>query len=107
MLSNNFKKIVEYRYASIPRFSGLKIFNKGIFGLSNVTAAEYRDMIKIMPFVFYKLENNNDLSNVYAKFTKMYIMSRSNGFTTSDLELFKVIIEIIFAALINLTYIKY
>ncbi|RHZ82344.1 hypothetical protein Glove_109g68 [Diversispora epigaea] len=70
----------------------LKIFNKGIFRLSNVTAAEYRDMIKIMLFVFYKLENNNnDLSNVYAKFTKMYIMSRSNSFTTSDLELFKEI----------------
>ncbi|RHZ68093.1 hypothetical protein Glove_297g1 [Diversispora epigaea] len=92
MLSNNSKKIVEYRCASIPRFPGLKIFNKGIFGLANVTAAEYRDMMKIMPFVFYKLEkNNNDLSNVYANFTKMYIMSRSNGFTTSDLELFKEI----------------
>ncbi|RHZ85532.1 hypothetical protein Glove_64g5 [Diversispora epigaea] len=62
-----------------------------IFGLANVTAAEYRDMMKIMPFVFYKLEkNNNDLSNVYANFTKMYIMSWSNGFTTSDLELFKL-----------------
>ncbi|RHZ76054.1 hypothetical protein Glove_207g35 [Diversispora epigaea] len=64
-----------------------------------MTAKEYRILMKVMVFVVdnsYKENENNvenfvenkKLSEVYAKWNKMYMMSRSEIFTESDLENF-------------------
>ncbi|RHZ80406.1 hypothetical protein Glove_136g119 [Diversispora epigaea] len=79
---------VNERIADIPRHSQLKVFKKGI-QLSRLTANEYRDMMKIMVFVVDDLQIE-DLSEVYVKWNKMYLLSRSEKFKESDLENFQV-----------------
>ncbi|RHZ78765.1 hypothetical protein Glove_156g113 [Diversispora epigaea] len=49
---------VNERIANIPRHSQLKVFKKGI-QLSQLTASEYRDMMKIMVFVVDDLQIEN------------------------------------------------
>ncbi|RHZ45891.1 hypothetical protein Glove_645g26 [Diversispora epigaea] len=78
---------VNERIANIPRHSQLKVFKKGI-QLSQLTASEYRDMMKIMVFVVDDLQIEN-LSEIYVKWNKMYLLSRSEKFKESDLENFQ------------------
>ena len=66
-----------------------------------MTAKEYRILMKIMVFVVDNLytENKNNVENfvenkklteVYVKWNKMYMMSRSEIFTESGLEIFRI-----------------
>ena len=77
------------------------MFTNGLQSISRMTAKEYRILMKVMVFVvdnLYKENENNvenfvenkKLSEVYAKWNKMYMMSRSEIFTESDLENFRV-----------------
>jgi hypothetical protein len=81
------------RIANIPRHPGLKIFSRGLQSIAQLTASEYRDLMKIMVFVIDGLLNH-DLSNVYVKWNEMYLLSRSEIFKESDLENFQVFINI-------------
>jgi hypothetical protein len=92
---------IDHRLSEIPRFQELKIFTNGLQSISRMTAKEYRILMKVMVFVvdsLYKeninnVENfveNKKLSEVYAKWNKMYMMSRSEIFTESGLENFRV-----------------
>ncbi|RHZ76104.1 hypothetical protein Glove_203g21 [Diversispora epigaea] len=76
------------KITKIPRHSGLKVFKKGVQLLSRLTASEYRDMMKIMVFVVDGLYSE-DLSNVYVKWNKMYLLSRLENFKESDLQDFQ------------------
>ncbi|RHZ88667.1 hypothetical protein Glove_21g121 [Diversispora epigaea] len=76
------------RIAKIPRHSGLKVFKKGVQSLSQLTASEYRDMMKIMVFVVDGLYSE-DLSNVFVKWNEMYLLSRLENFKESDLQDFQ------------------
>ncbi len=77
------------RIVKIPRHSGLKVFKKGVQSLSQLTASEYRDMMKIMVFVVDGLYSK-DLSEVYVKWNEMYLLSRLENFKESDLQDFQV-----------------
>jgi hypothetical protein len=78
------------RIAAIPRYSGLKIFSKGLQSIARLTAGEYRDIMKVMVFVVDGLLNK-DLSEVYVKWNEMYMLSRLEIFKESDLKNFQVI----------------
>ncbi|RHZ44327.1 hypothetical protein Glove_740g3 [Diversispora epigaea] len=76
------------------------MFTNGLLSISRMTAKEYRILMKVMVLVvdnLYKENENNvenfvenkKLSEVYAKWNKMYMMSRSEIFTESDLENFR------------------
>ena len=80
------------RIATMPRHPGLKIFSRGLQSIAQLTASEYRDLMKIMVFVIDDLLNC-DLSNVYVKWNEMYLLSRSETFKESDLENFQVFIN--------------
>jgi hypothetical protein len=97
---------IDQRLAKIPRFSGLKIFSHGIQSIARFTANEYRDLMKVMVFVIDNLYNNNiqnieffvenkELTILYKEWNEMYIMSRYDEFTESDLKKFKVRIFLI------------
>jgi len=77
------------RIAIIPRRPGLKIFARGLQSIARLTASEYRDLMKVMVFVVDNLLNK-DLSEVYVRWNKMYLMSRFERFKESDLEKFQV-----------------
>jgi hypothetical protein len=81
---------MDQRIAMIPRHSGLKIFSGGLQSIARLTASEYRDLMKVMVFVVDNLVNK-ELSEVYVKWNKMYLMSRFESFKESDLENFQVI----------------
>ena len=92
---------VDRRLASIPRFPGVKIFTNGIQSLARLTASEYRNLMKVMLFVvdnLYSQNTNNvedfttnkDLADVYQKWNEMYMISRYEKFTESDLVKFQV-----------------
>jgi hypothetical protein len=102
-LQHNSKLIDELdrRIAAIPRYPSLKIFSNGLQSISRLTADEYRNLMKIMVFVVDNLYstnnntvdnflNNNDLINLYQNWNEMYILSRSEEFSESDLIKFKV-----------------
>jgi hypothetical protein len=80
--------IINKRLPEIPRFRGLKVFRKGL-KVSNITAKEYRDLMKVMPFV---LEGVGDgaLAQVYVEFNEMYFWARQSSFTEDDLIAFRV-----------------
>ncbi|RHZ82167.1 hypothetical protein Glove_113g57 [Diversispora epigaea] len=91
---------IDNRLSKIPRFQKFQIFTNGLQSISRMTAKEYRILMKVMVFVvdnLYKENENNvenfvenkKLSEVYAKWNKMYMMSRSEIFTESDLENFR------------------
>ncbi|RHZ90020.1 hypothetical protein Glove_9g54 [Diversispora epigaea] len=80
------------RIAIIPRHPGLKIFAKGIQSIARLTASEFRDLMKVMVFVVDNLLNK-DLSEVYVRWNRMYLMSRFERFTESDLENFQIAIN--------------
>lgn len=92
---------IDRRLSEIPRFQKLKIYANGLQSISRMTAKEYRILMKIMVFVVDNLytENKNNVENfvenkklaeVYVKWNKMYMMSRSEIFTESGLEIFRV-----------------
>ena len=87
--------------STIPHYSGLKIFFNGLQSIARLTANEYRSLMKIMLFVIdnlyvgndKKVENfvsNNNLAILYEKWNEMYILSRSEEFSESNLVKFKV-----------------
>ncbi len=77
------------RITMIPRYPGLKRFSKGLQSIARLTASEYRDLMKIMVFVVDDLLNK-DLSEVFVKWNKMYLISRLEKFKESDLKIFQV-----------------
>ena len=92
---------VDRHLSAIPRYPGLKIFANGLQSIARLTANEYRSLMKVMLFVIDNLyvgndkevENfvsNNNLAILYEKWNEMYILSRSEEFSESDLLKFKV-----------------
>lgn len=91
---------IDYHLAAIPRYPGLKIFSNGLHSIARLTANEYRSLMKVMVFVIDNLyvgnkeiENfvsNKNLTILYEKWNKMYILSRLEEFSESDLEELKV-----------------
>lgn len=92
------------RLAKIPRFPGLKLFKKGLGNIKRFTAAEYRAMMRQLVFVvdgiIEKLHKNSytvnqvkninkQLGELYVDWNRMYIFSRKDEFTESDLHTFK------------------
>lgn len=91
---------LNYHLSEIPRYQNLKIFSNGL-KIARLTANEYRNLMKVMVFVVDNLyvrndrevENfisNNDLVKLYVSWNEMYILSRSEEFSESDLVKFKV-----------------
>ncbi|RHZ88405.1 hypothetical protein Glove_23g140 [Diversispora epigaea] len=91
---------IDNRLSKIPRFQKFQMFTNGLQSISRMTAKEYRILIKVMVFVVDNLykENENNVKNfvenkklleVYAKWNKMYMMSRLEIFTESNLENFR------------------
>src|SRR5271169_4316476 len=96
---------LDNRLARILRFPGLKIFKNGLKNIKRFTANKYRNMMKVFVFVVEGLiikchkssiETNvakrydNALVNVYYCWNKMYLCSRQEFFSESDLEEFEV-----------------
>ena len=103
---NKLVEKVDRRLAAIPRFPGIKIFSNGLQSIARLTASEYRSLMKVMIFVIDNLydENNNevdnfvnndDLTKLYEYWNEMYILSRYEEFSESDLEKFNVCIKIL------------
>lgn len=99
--------VIEFdnRLAKIPRFPGLKLFKHGLGNIKRFTAEEFRAMMRQLVFVvdgiinkLHKSDyttqqaNNMDkqLVKLYVDWNQMYIISRNDEFTESDLILFKV-----------------
>ena len=91
---------LNYRLSEISRYQDLKIFSNGL-QIARLTANEYRNLMKVMVFVVDNLYgkndkavnnfiSNNDLVKLYVSWNEMYILSRSEEFSKSDLVKFKV-----------------
>ena len=93
------------RLGKIPRFPGLKLFKHGLGNIKRFTAEEFRAMMRQLVFVvdgiIIKLYKSNytvnqaknmdkKLVQLYIDWNKMYIFSRKDEFTESDLKTFKV-----------------
>lgn len=95
---------LDRRLSVIPHYTGLKIFSNGIQSIARMTANEYRSLMKVMLFVVDNLysENNridvsnNDLAKLYECWNKMYLLSRYEEFSESDLVKFKVSAQILY-----------
>ncbi|GET52140.1 hypothetical protein GLOIN_2v1783703 [Rhizophagus irregularis DAOM 181602=DAOM 197198] len=96
---NKLVEEVDRRLAAIPRFPAIKIFSNGLQSIARLTANEYRSLMKVMIFVIDNLydENNNEVDNfvnnddlvkLYKYWNEMYILSRYEEFSESDLEKF-------------------
>jgi hypothetical protein len=85
---------IDNRLANIPRFPELKIFKNGIQSLARITANEYRNLMKVMIFVLDNLDIDepvlNKLLKLYEDWNNMYLLSRFEEFTDSDLKDFEV-----------------
>jgi hypothetical protein len=92
---------IDRRLAAIPRFPDLKIYSNGLQSIARLTANEYRSLMKVMIFVVDNLydENNDavenfvsnhDLTKLYQDWNEMYILSRLEEFSESDLVKFNV-----------------
>jgi hypothetical protein len=82
----------------IPRFPGLKLISN-LGRLNVITAADYRHIMKIALFaldgIFEESWNQitcDELCDLYAKFGKMYMMSRKESYTENELKNFEVIV---------------
>jgi hypothetical protein len=89
---------MDRRLAKIPRFPGLKIFSHGIQSIARLTADEYKNLMKVMVFVMDNLYNNNiqnaeikELPIIYQEWNEMYIISRYEEYSESDLNKFEVL----------------
>ena len=93
------------RLGKIPRYSGLKLFKHGLGNIKRFTAEEFRSMMRQLVFVVdgiinklhkpnyttYQVNNiEKELVKLYVDWNKMYIFSRNDEFTESDLKNFKV-----------------
>ena len=85
---------IDNRLANIPRFPELKIFKNGIQSLARITANEYRNLMKVMIFVLDNLDIDESVQNkllkLYEDWNNMYLLSRYEEFTDSDLNDFEV-----------------
>ena len=100
LLPNVLVDELDHRLATIPRYPGLKIFSNGLQSIARLTADEYRNLMKVMVFAIDNLYNgnnkeeeifiNNDLPKLYESCNGMYILSRYEKFSESDLANFKV-----------------
>jgi len=100
LLPNVLVDELDHRLATIPRYPGLKIFSNGLQSIARLTADEYRNLMKVMVFAIDNLYNgnnkeeeifiNNDLPKLYKSWNEMYILSRYEKFSESDLANFKV-----------------
>lgn len=92
------------RLGKIPRFPGLKLFKQGLGNIKRFTADEFCAMMRQLVFVIdgiiitlYKSDftinqaksMDKRLVQLYVDWNKMYIFSRKDEFTESDLETFK------------------
>ena len=91
---------LNYCLSEITRYQDLKIFSNGL-QIARLTANEYQNLMKVMVFVVNNLYgkndkavnnfiSNNDLVKLYVSWNEMYILSRSEEFSESDLVKFKV-----------------
>ena len=93
---------INCRLGAIPRFPDLKIFSNGLQSIARLTANEYRSLMKVMLFVVDNLYNNengdevdnfvnnNELAELYENWNVMYILSKLEEFSESDLAKFQV-----------------
>ncbi|RIB26737.1 hypothetical protein C2G38_2029966 [Gigaspora rosea] len=86
-------KILEKCLTKIPRYSKLKVFKNGIEGFNRLTAAKYRELMKIMLFILNELiidkKLNKHLCDLYYFWIDMYILSHQPKFTKFDLDNFE------------------
>jgi hypothetical protein len=97
---NSLNDEIDRRLAKIPRFPGLKIFSYGIQSISRFTADDYKNLMKVMIFVIDNLYNNQqnvecsvknkELMMLYQEWNEMYLISRYEEFSESDLKKFEV-----------------
>src|SRR5271170_479276 len=100
LLPNVLVDEIDHRLSAIPRYPGLKIFSNGLQSIARLTADEYRNLMKVMIFVVDNLYSgndkkeeifiNNNLPKLYKSWNEMYILSRYEEFSESDLANFKV-----------------
>ena len=89
-------KTFDDRLRQIPRFPGIKLFNK-LGHLKVATASDYRHIMKIALFALDDIFDEwngttcSELCDIYSKFNKMYVMSRKESYTENDIEEFEVI----------------
>src|SRR5688500_356704 len=95
---------LDNRLSSIPRFPGLKIFKNGLENIKRFTANEFRNMMKVFLFVIEGIikkhhkstvanvanRYDNALVDVYYRWNQMYLYSRRDFFTETDLKKFEV-----------------
>lgn len=91
-------KVFDDRIRQIPRFPGLKLLSK-LGQLKVMTAADHRHIMKVAIFALDDIFDEwdqvtcSDLCALYAKFGKMYLISRQDSYTEYDLKKFEVIIS--------------
>ena len=90
-------KVFDDRLRMIPRFPGLKLISK-LGHLKVATVSDYRHIMKITLFaldgIFTDEWNEidcNELCDLYSNFNSMYMMSRKDSYTESDIKKFEVI----------------
>lgn len=91
-----FKRMIEYTEQMFAHDSNIKILidyrlfiNKGLFTMSNATAKEYRDIMKVTPFVIHGL-GPEKLANNFVDFNKMYLLSEGDHFTDDEYRIIHV-----------------
>jgi hypothetical protein len=90
------QKEFDERLQKIPYFSSFKFLNK----LGHLNVIIISDYCHIMKIALFALDNIFDewnhriicrkLCDLYAKFSKMYIMSRKESYSEKDLKIFEV-----------------
>ena len=87
-------KTIDNRLANIPRFPDLKIFKNVIQSHAGFTANDYRNFMKVMIFVLDNLNISKTiqvkLMKLYENWNNMYLLSRNEEFSESDLVNFEV-----------------
>ncbi|UZO03189.1 uncharacterized protein OCT59_023598 [Rhizophagus irregularis] len=88
---------MDTRLAAIPRHHGLKIFHNGLANLARFAALEYRNMMRVMPFVLDGLLDNGGLDSkligLYLKWNDMYRKTRKLAFTKKELDNFEKLMK--------------
>jgi hypothetical protein len=101
------QKKFDDRLRQIPRFPGLKLLSK-LGQLKVMTAADHRHIMKIAIFALDEIFDKwdqvtcSELCDLYAKFSKMYIMSRKETYNENELRVFEVFIRTEVNRLLNL-----
>lgn len=90
------QKEFDERLRKIPHFPGLRFLNK-LGHLNVITASDYWHIMKIALFALDNIFDEwnhgitcRELCDLYAKFSKMYIMSRKESYSEKDLKIFEV-----------------